>query len=352
MHKSLLAILVLALAISGTAYAQLPGKFKKAAEDALKDKLPIEGDEAGGETAGESGSRPPVLKDASRKYAPGLSFSSVLNGVTLLAKNGRFDLNHIQTTFIPDDCEGGFVVLRDTGGKELFQYDWKPDRLQKPYTLLNIMKRTDLQTGETSGGGGVELPPGDYVLDFYLPAEHYYTFPFKIEKIGGDDPFGDGQCYVLRGDWERWGYLYYRDAKPDQNLQWKVWLRNSECKEKDIKVRIEIVRDADGELVCTSREHMTHSVQPKWVRLEFDMVFPEGKEVPHGTYFKAQNLLNTDGAYTLTLKIDGAVYGIWKFELEGGQPKYTSRTVRSEADPLSFVEGGRDAFWYERQADK
>ena len=33
--------------------------------------------------------------------------------------------------------------------------------------------------------------------------------------------------------------------------------------------------DADGELVCTSREHTTNSVQPKWTRLAFGMVFSQ-----------------------------------------------------------------------------
>ncbi len=346
MKRLSVAVLALSIALSATAYAQLPGKLKKAAEDILKKKTGDGGSEAGR----TSGSRPPAVKDKNREYAPGLSFSTLLNGVDVLAKNGRLSLNQIQATFLPEDCKEGYVVLRAADGKELIQYDWKPDRLKKPYTRLNFQKTTDLQSGQTSGGvRWSELKPGDYVLDFYLPTEHFYTFPFSIHKVGGDDPFGDGQCYVTKGAWERWGYLYYTDADPTRNLQWKVWLRNDKCNQKNIKVRVEIVREADGELVCTSREHTTNSLQPKWTRLAFDMVFPEGKEVPRGTYFKAKDLLSTDGAYKLTMKIDDEVYGIWKFEIEGGKPKYTGRTVRGEADPLTFVEGGRDAFWYARE---
>ena len=114
-------------------------------------------------------------------------------------------------------------------------------------------------------------------------------------------------------------------------------------------MRIEIKRDQDGELVCTSREHTTNSCQPKWTRLEFDMVFPAGKEVPHGTYFKAKDLLETDGAYTLSMKIDDQLYGTWKFAIEGGKLNYTGRTVRGKANPLTFVEGGRDAWWYAKE---
>ncbi|MBU0717543.1 MAG: hypothetical protein KJ749_04780 [Planctomycetes bacterium] len=347
MNKLLSVFVLTAFLIPAAAEAQLPGKLKRAAEKVLEGV-----DDKGGEaTTAQAGTnqRPPAYAGENREYAPGLSFSTVLNGVVVLAKDGKFQLNQIQATFIPDDCTEGFVVLRTAEGKELFQYDWRPDRLKKPYTLLNFHNTTDLQTGEKSGGGWKVLEPGAYVLDFYLPTEHFYTFPFVVEKTGGNDPFGDGQCYVMKGMWERWGYLYYSDANPDRNLEWKVWLRNDACNEKDVNIQVEIVRDSDGELVCTSREHTTNSVQPQWTRLAFDMVFPKGKDVPHGTYFKAKDLLATDGAYTLTMKSNGGPYGTWKFEIENGTPKSIGRTVRGVADPLTFIEGGRDAFWYERQ---
>jgi hypothetical protein len=343
MYRLLLAILVLSITMSSVASAQFGGLTDKA-----KDKASEEADQA--KTKATKGERPAAVNDPNRQYPPGLSFSALLNGVKLLPKNGRFDLNQIQATFIPDDCEGGLVVLRTADGTELYEWDWRPDRLEKPYTLLSIHGITNLATGERKGGGGADMAkPGDYVLDFYLPTEHFYTFPFTITKVGGDDPFGDGQCYVLSGEWADHGYLYYRKADPEQSLQWKVWVRNDACTSKDIKVHIEIKRDADGEVVCTSRKHKTNSAQPQWVRLEFDMVFPEGKEVPHGTYFKAKDLLATDGAYTLTMTIDGNPHGTWKFGVEGGKLTYTGRTLRGEADPLTFIEGGRDAWWYTRQ---
>ncbi len=346
MRRLSLAILAVSIAVAGNANAQLPGRLKKEAEKALKKKL----SDKSKQVADESGARPPARKDKNRKYAPGLSFSSVLNGVNMLAKDGKFSLHHIQATFLPDDCKEGFTVLRTTDGKEIFQFDWKVQMLKKPYSLLDVHKITDLRSGESQGGIPVTLDtPGDYVLDFYVPSEHFYTFPFSVAKIGADDPFGAGQCYILNGAWQNWCYLYYREAKPDQNLQWKVWLRNEGCDEKSIKVRIEIKRDEDGELVCTSRENTTNSCQPKWTRLEFGMVFPKGKDVPFGTYFKAKDLLGTDGAYTLTMKIDEQLYGTWKFAIEGGKLNYTGRTLRGEADPLTFIEGGRDAWWYAKE---
>ena len=350
MTRLTLVVLALSIAVAGTANAQIPGALKRAAKKAVKEKLSDKGEEGGEQQAGDaSGSRPPARKDKDRKYPPGLSFSSLLNGVNMLAKDGKFSLHHIQATFLPDDCKEGFTVLRTADGKEVYQFDWRPELLKKPYSLLNIHKNTDLRSGESVAGGVPLGTPGDYVLDFYIPTEHFYTFPFSVVKLGDDDAFGAGQCYTLNGDWRSLGYLYYREAKPDQNLQWKVWLRNEGCEEKSIKVRVEITRDQDGELVCTTRESTTNSYQPKWIRLAFDMVFPKGKEVPFGTYFKAKDLLETDGAYTLAMKIDEQAYGVWKFVVEGGKLNYTGRTLRGEADPLTFIEGGRDAWWYAKE---
>ncbi|HUU84900.1 MAG TPA: hypothetical protein VM243_15480 [Phycisphaerae bacterium] len=350
MKRLPLAILALSIAVAGTANAQIPGNLTGKAKKAIEKKLSDKDKEADEQQASDkSGSRPPANKDAGRKYAPGLSYSSVLNGLQMLAKNGGFSLHHIQATFLPEDYKEGFSVLRTADGKEIYRFDWKPQILEKPYALLDNTKTTDLATGETPPGAVPLTTPGDYVLDFYLPTEHFYSFPFSVVKIAGDDPFGPGECYTLDGDWRDWGYLYYSEARPDQSLQWKAWLRNDGCEEKPLEIRIEITRDQDGELVCTSRENTTYKVQPKWIRFEFDMVFPKGKEVPHGTYFKAQDLLETDGAYTLNMKLDGQPYGTWRFAVQGGKFNYTGRTLRGETDPLTFIEGGRDAWWYARE---
>ena len=352
MRSLVLTAFVLSIVMAGTANAQLPGRLKAKAKDAIKKAAGKDSKKADKDAAiGGDSARPAAKKDKDRKYPPGFSFSSVLNGVNLLPKNGQFRLNHLQTTFLPEGCEKGWVVLRTADGTELCQYDWKPDHLKKPYTLLNIMKTTDLQSGEVISTGVVDLSkPGDYVLDFYIPGELYYTFPFSVSKLGAEDPFGAGDCYRLEGDWSDWGYLFYTDAKPDQSLVWKVWLRSKTAEETDVKISLEITRDADSKLVCTGRGNMTHSLRPDWVRYEFDMIFPQ-ELTSGGQYFKAKDLLETDGAYTLTMKIDDEVYGVWKFNVEGNKLQYAGRAVRGEADPLTFIEGGRDAWWYAKQKD-
>lgn len=336
------AVLALVLALGGTAHAQILDKIKDAGKKAIDEQIDMQADDL-------TRSRPPAVQDPNRKYPPGVSYASVLTGVQTLAKNGKFRMDKVQATFLPPEHKEGFSVLRTADGDELYQFDWQIQLLKKPYSLLSVNKILNLKTGETSSASSVTLAsPGDYVLDFYLPTEHFYTLPFAVSKIGSDDPFGDGQCYRLDGDWQNWGYLYYRDAKPDQNVEWKVWLRNEACENRTVKVGVVITRDEDNAIVCTSREFTSHNLHPKWERIAFGMVFPRDAEVPHGTYFKARDLLATDGAHTLSMTLDDQPYGTWKFAVEGGKLTYTGRTVRGVADTLTFIDGGRDAWWYAR----
>jgi len=282
-------------------------------------------------------------------YPPGLSYSSVLNGVLLQSKNGQFRLNAIQGTFFPPNVEG-WTILKKAGGGDIYRIEFKTQTLKAPYFYMDFWKTTDLRTNKNLGAGWFSLTEtGDYVLDFYLPTGKFHTFPFSVSKLSAGDPFAGGDYYFLEGDWADWGYLYYRGAKPDQNLQWKVWLRNKAAENyRDAKVRVEIVRDRDKKLICTSRENTTYSLNPKWVRYAFDMVFPP-EQTSYGKYFKAKDLLAVDGAYTLKMTVNGKHYGTWKFSIKGGKPQYTGRTLRGKADPLTFVEGGLDAFWYKKQ---
>ena len=293
-------------------------------------------------------------------YPPGLMYSTLLNGVKILYNTGQFRLDNIQAVFLPEaqsatsiypynPDDGGriWAILSSAGGSEIYRFDFYGELLRDPYWLLSSYRVTDLRNGQDAGVGFVDLStPGDYVLDFHLDSGRFYTFSFSVSKLSGPDPFSGGDYYFLDGPWEDWGYFYYNDADPSYPIQVKVWLRMYEhATPKDRKPEMEVKRG--GTLIATTRM-MTITPHQDWNRYEFDLIFPmEGTS--GGAYFKAKDLLATDGDYTLTLKLDGQVYGTWKFKVEGGLLNYTGRTLRGSADPLTFVEGGRDAWWYEKE---
>ncbi len=289
-------------------------------------------------------------------YPPGLMFSTLLNGVKMDYKTGEMYLDKVQAVFLPTpastayypynptDGDELYAVIYDTGRNEIGRFDFYASVLNEPYWLLNSYELTDMRSGEKPANGRIKLGKGDYNLDFFTAGRHIYNYPFSVDTIASSDPFTPGDYYFLEGDWSDYGYFYYRDANPENALQWKIWFRNKEHEPyKDVKIRVEVKRG--GSLVCTSRESTTYSLTPDWVRYELDMIFPM-EETSGGAYFKAKDLLNTDGDYTMTIKIGDEAYGTWNFKVSGGQFVLKDRARRDTADPLTFVEGGRDAFWY------
>jgi len=292
-------------------------------------------------------------------YPPGIMYSTLLNGVTIVANSGQLYLDNIQAVFLPEPQSsdyypynpdtGGAVwsTISTAGGEEILRFDWYASVLKKPYWLLDSYKLTDHRTGETGNSGHFKLPSGDYTLDFFLDSGKFYTFDFTVSTVPAKDAFGGDDYWFIDGPWEDWAYFYYADAKPDQSLHFKVWLRNKEHEpSKYVTPKLKVFRG--GELVCTSREGTSFNLHPAWNRWDMDLIFPmEGTS--GGAYFKAKDLVGTDGSYTAKLYIDDKLYGEWAFKIEGGNFNYTGRTVRGEADPLTFIEGGRDAWWYERK---
>ncbi len=269
------------------------------------------------------------------EYPPGIMFASLLNNVRLVSNNASFSLdNQMQGVFMPAGAKG-WVIFRKADGAELYRFDFKTELIKLPYMRFDFMTATDLSSGQSSLLMFPFKEPGSYVLDFYLEGAKFYTFLFSIAKKSPSDPFAGGDVYLIDGDWSSWAYLYYPKADPGNSLS------------LDYAPRIEITRDKDKKLVCTSRENQTISLHREWNRFEFDMIFPMVK-TSGGAYFKAKDLLAVDGSYTLKLALSGKLYGTWKFSVKGGKLTYGDRTDRSKADPLTFIEGGQDAWWYKK----
>lgn len=274
------------------------------------------------------------------QYNPGMSYSTVLNGVKLFqSETGVVSLGaeNFLTSFLEKDTEGK-IILKSGDGTELINNKFVAEGDRKPFKLVNIWGNTRLK-----------LTEGDYTVEWEVNGATYFKFPFSITKIAGENPFESGDKYFLEGDWADWGYFYYSDAKTDKELNWKVWLRNKSLQnEKDIKVKIMVTNDKTKKLICVSRENVTHTLRNDWTRFQFDMVFPPGQE-KYGSYFKAIDLLKNDGDYTLKMEIDGVEYGKWRFSIKDSKFVLRGRSDRKTADPLTFIEGGLDAFWYERE---
>jgi hypothetical protein len=289
--------------------------------------------------------------------APTLLHSTVLNGVKMDSGTGELYLHNIQASNLPTPSSSSYHPYNPNDGDELWavvvgsdgtpvaRFDFYAQLHRAPWWLLGSHELTDMRTTEPTSGRRIALPDGDYSLDFYLKTGKFYSFPLKVVSVTG----ASGKSTLLSGDWNDWGYLLYAGADPSQQLVWKVWLRSDvTSQQQGADVGVRVTRDADGKLICTSRPNRTTSLQAEWGRREFDLIHPM-QGTSGGAMFYASELLKTDGAYTLKMDIDGQHYGTWRLRVQGGQLVKTGRADPVTADPLRFVDGGADAWWYGRE---
>jgi hypothetical protein len=284
---------------------------------------------------------------AAAQNPPGLSFAALLNNVHLVSDKAIFSLgNQMQATFLEPGTEGWVILSKS--GEDRIRWTFKTEEIKTPYTRLDFITITDLKTKATIYEIALK-EPGDYLLTFHTDKGPFYRFPFSIEKIASPDPFMGGDLWFMNGEWNSWGYFYYYNADPGQSLYWKMWMRHQDHSvlRKDAKFIAEVVRAKDKKVICTSRSEIQWSFGREWNRVEMEMVYPTEKG--YGEYFKTKDLLASDGAHFVRVTLDGKIYGIYDFTIAGGKMQAAGRTVRGTADPLTFVEGGRDAFWYRKK---
>jgi len=295
--------------------------------------------------------------------SPSILYVSLLNGVKIEPSTGKVRLGGMHAVFLPqaERRPGGLHPYNPDGGEDLhailsgadgtplgrFSF-WVEDR-EKPWWFLSHYRLTDLRTEEELGQlGELQLEPGQYVLDFFVKGERFHSFAFGVGVVGDDDPFGGGDLYFLDGPWRDWGYIHYVDGDRSSFVLWKAWMRHRGPVRNDLlDIDVELRRTSEGdELVATSNPNVSYRLGARWERVDFDLVWPEG-DPNAGSIVRAEEIL-ADGSYSVTMAVAGEPYGVWTFDLVDGKIVPEGRTVRSEADPITFIEGGVDAFWVER----
>ena len=282
--------------------------------------------------------------------APSLIFSSLLASVSVDARSGRIKLGDIHATTLPEKASGRAVLL-GPGGEPVLHWKWKPDSfpLPPPYKLLAFDGPFDAD-GEIAAYSETALTtPGNYALDFYIEDQRFYTFRFSLRREEPEDRSTGEVLFLSDGAWNDWGYVYYANAKTSKTLFWKIFLRDEHHKLDFHKINVRIVRLSDGKLVCRSPVNKAYHLSHDWVRHDF--FFYAAESEAFGTnYFSAGDLLRRDGAYALEMDFDGKDYGRWEFEVKKGKIVNEVADKTIGGDPLSFVDGGLDAWWLRKES--
>jgi hypothetical protein len=288
---------------------------------------------------------------AAEPPAPTIMYSNLLNGVKLDHKTGRFRIDTMNALFLPKPVRESKMIYKynpKDGGKldailrrgstDVATFHFYGQERKAPTWTLN--------SNELDGGAAHDFnlkQPGDYSLEFQIEGKPFQRFDFSLSTIGSDDVYDPGEVYVLDGPWSDYGYLYYSDAVPSNNLSFKTWFRLPGKVEgrPSQKIKVELL-DSAGAVVAGTRGSTSYYFSLEWKRYDFMLHNSKGA-------IRASDLLAKDGNYTVRVTVDGQKYGSYPYTVSGGKLLRQGRADRASTNPLDFVEGGRDAWFSKRQ---
>lgn len=289
------------------------------------------------------------------KYPPGFMYASLLNGINLRG-NGRLYFKDLRATFLPPASsprgltpynyqDGGKLtsILRRSDGTVVDKRFWNGKNLDGPYWFVETFPINGAYTQSID----VQMTPGEYMLEFYVEGKPFYRFPFSVVKEGAvsDDPFakGAGDKLVLEGPWNDYGYIFLEEAKPESPFLFKTWLRLP-VKKRNIEFNIEL-RNKAGKLIGQeNKSGRTIDLLPYWERRTFNFYKPGGSRI------NGFDILRKDGDYEIKLTLEGKHYATYPFSVKGGKIVYLPEQTRGEANFMTMIEGGNDA-WFVKRSD-
>lgn len=276
---------------------------------------------------------------------PGFLFSSLLENITINANGGWIKIgDNVVSVFLPENASGKLVLYREDG-TELVHWPWEANRgrFSVPFHTINFRNAMD-KSGNQFDVTKLRLnTPGNYRFDFFMGGKRIYTFPLSIRELKPSDPFGGESKFVAIGDWNDWGYVHFAEGAGSPIVSWKLWLREWEFDQVSRSIEVEL-RNPSGALVAQNKVRSSVTFRHDWKRLDFELHKPKDNSL-----FRSTDLVK-DGPYELKMTMNGKTYGIWKIGMKGGKPVTTGRAERGAADPLTFVEGGSNAFWFKRES--
>lgn len=260
-----------------------------------------------------------------------------------LRDNGLFKPSSMYAYFMPSD-KGRLVVLRD--GSEVAEFRWRCSVYTAPKFEI---EGYELVSGKNHDLGFVMDQPGQYELAFYTAGKKFYSFPFKLRVLGGNDPYNPSKVRLMDGDWSEFGSL--SKSSPEAHGKWEfgVFVRSDDGKLAQSKGQVRLSRDADQSLVAVGSSNYRR--EASWTQQTMVLQKP-GKKNEKNEYYSNQTLLANkeplkDGSYSLKFLQDGKLYGTYKFTVSGGEIQPQGRQVRG-GDSLRFLEGGGKTHWIPR----
>jgi hypothetical protein len=263
---------------------------------------------------------------ASTDCKPEIDMGSLLNNVSV---NGGLYIGKLYATCLPTPAkksqtnyeyhpyDGGKLstVLKSADGKTLNTFVWYGESISGLWELSRY---------EIAGGRDAlkKLEPGNYTLDFALEDKVFQSFPFSVSTAQNKDPYNPKTLYLLNGMWKNYATLYAPNV--DRFIQLTVWLRDpnnlGEFKPPPIQYRTRLIREKDKQVLAegggeTSAINLTYN----WQSYALSFRKPNAENTKDYTEFKLNEVLASDGNYTVELSLDGKPYSAYKFNVKNGR---------------------------------
>ncbi|MEJ8568680.1 hypothetical protein [Elongatibacter sediminis] len=288
------------------------------------------------------------------KPFPSVMYSDILKSMSdqVFWEKGQLRFfERVRMTFLPDFQDpqhiaaynpntGAHLVsqLSDASGAVVRTVFWEARQDRFPYWTASAVDNYDPPP----------LNPGDYTLTWLVDGTPFWKLPFEVATGAAASAYDQPNTY-LEGPWNDWAYIYVPNGNLAQAPTFNLFVRDRDAKPgswSELHVTVEIHRD--GELIAQhgispgAATHATLQGKPWWVAQELAFRQPDD-----GGFTAASEIL-APGDYTVTVKLNGDVYGTYGYTADGGIP-FTGRQDRESADPMTYLEGAQDRFYLQRR---
>jgi hypothetical protein len=178
--------------------------------------------------------------------------------------------------------------------------------------------RIEMDRYEIEGGREALKPvgPGSYTIDFVAEGRSIYKFPFTVKTKESADKFNPRTLYLLDGGWRGKGIL--TATTPESNPIFYFWLRDSDeradARRRPIPYSLKLIRDRDRSTIAESNEGSL-ALDHQWYNSRLTLSKPTSTANGKRVLFKLNDILDTNGGYTLELSLDGRTHSTFKLDV-------------------------------------
>lgn len=178
--------------------------------------------------------------------------------------------------------------------------------------------RIEMDRYEIEGGREALKPvaPGSYTVDFVDEGRSIYKFPLTVKTKESADKFNPRTLYLLDGGWRGKGLL--TATTPESNPIFYFWLRDSDeradARRRSIPYSLKLIRDRDRATIAESNEGSI-ALDHQWYNSRLTLSKPTSTANNPRVLFKLNDILDTNGGYTLELSLDGRIHSTFKLDV-------------------------------------